>query len=114
MMSTSSDKRSEDFFSSLKLAEATIHNYKAVLKSKFLNEILETQFNVKSIFDVTDLQYLWEIYSTVNRHPKNLEMHRICSAGIMKYIRFLNNGQRVGKRVDYKKPRPCMQNRRRK
>ena len=109
-----SERRKEDFFSSLKLAEATIQNYKAVLRSKFLREVLEVKFGLQDIFEVTDLEVLWEIYSTVNVHPKNVEMHRICSAGIMKYIRFLNDGRRIGRRIDYKKPRPCMQNRRRK
>ena len=48
---------------------------------------------LQHIFDLTDLDLLWEFYSTVNVHPKNVEMHRICSAGIMKYIRFLNDGR---------------------
>ena len=109
-----SEQRKEEFYSSLKLSESTIRHYKAVLKSKFLCDVLRSRFNIQDIFDVTDLEVLWSVYSTINVHPKNVEMHRICSSGIIKYIRFLNNGQRVGKRVDYKKPRPCMQNRKRK
>ena len=108
------DIRREDFYASLELAEATIQNYRAILKSGFLREILDSQFNIKDLFEITDLELLWTIYSTINVHPRNIEMHRICSAGIMKYIRFLNNGKKIGRRVDYKKPRPCLQNRKRK
>lgn len=108
------EQRKKEFYSSLKLAESTIQNYRAMLRSKFLRDILNLEFNLQDIFEVTDLEVLWDIYSKVNVHPKNVEMHRICSAGIMKYIKFLNNGKRIGHRVDYRKPRPCMQNRRRR
>ena len=38
----------------------------------------------------------------MNLHPKNVEQHRIYSSAIMKYIRYLNNGERYGRRIDYK------------
>ena len=40
-----------------------------------------------------------------NLHPKNISNHRIYSCVIMKYIRFLNNGKKIGKRIDYGKTR---------
>lgn len=53
--------------------------------------------------DIVDLDTLWLLYTKINLHPKNISNHRIYSCVIMKYIRYLNKGNRIGKRVDYGK-----------
>ena len=100
--------RKEKFFSSLGLAEATMRNYKTALDSKFLKEYITVKCNCISIFDITDIDVLYDIYVNIRIHPKNIETHRVCSAAIMKYIRFLNDGKKIGRRIDYQIPRPCM------
>ena len=103
-----SNDRKEKFFSSLNLAEATMRNYRTAFNSKFLIEYITENYKQKTLFDITDLDDLYNIYVFVRQHPKNEETHRVCSAAVMKYIRFLNDGKKIGRRIDYKKPRPCM------
>lgn len=100
--------RKEKFFSSLNLAEATMRNYRTAFNSKFLIEHITTNYKQSTLFDITDLNDLYNIYVFVRQHPKNEDTHRVCSAAVMKYIRFLNDGKKIGRRIDYKKPRPCM------
>lgn len=91
------------FYAQLDLSDVTIQNYRASFRSKFLREYLETHYQVSSIFQLTDLEDLWKIYSIINLHPINVANHRRYSAAIMRYIRFLNNGRKYGKRIDYNK-----------
>lgn len=55
-----------------------------------------------NVFEITDIKSLWKIYSVVNIHPKNITQHRNISCALMHYIRFLNNGEKYGHRVDFK------------
>lgn len=57
----------------------------------------------KQLYQITDLETLWKLYSKINLHPINISSHRAYSAAIMKYIRFLNNGEKYGRRIDYNK-----------
>ena len=100
-----SKTRKELFFTSLSIAEATKRNYKTGLNSSFFKDFLLTRFECKNLFDITDLEKLFEIYSAVNIHPKNEEMHRVCSAAVMKYIRFLNNGPKYPQKTQQEYPR---------
>ena len=97
--------RKEHFFASLTIAEATKRNYKTGLNSTFFKDFLLTRFECKNLFDITDLEKLFEIYTVVNIHPKNEEMHRVCSAAVMKYIRFLNNGKKYSRHKEQEAPR---------
>ena len=93
----------DNFFSQLLVSERTKVNYKVALNSSFLKHVLLEQFGTQSIFSVIDLQKLWEIYSYVNLHDTNVKNHRIYSAAIMRYIRFLNDGKKYGQRIDTQK-----------
>lgn len=99
------NERQTAFFSSLTLSEATIHNYKTALRSTFFTEFISTNYKCKSLFEISDLDTLVKLYTTVNVHPKNIQLHRVCSAVVMKYMRFLNNGKKIVKRKDYNMPR---------
>ena len=93
------------FYSQLILSEKTLANYKNALKSYYMKEMLLKVCNEEEIFDIYDLEVLWKLYSIVNLHPYNISKHRIYSAAIMKYMRYLNGGNKYGRRIDYKKPR---------
>ena len=93
------------FFAQLNLSEKTLINYRNALKSKFIKEILLEECNAESLFEIDDLELLWKIYSKTNLHPNNVNKHRIYSAAIMKYIKFLNGGKKYGRRIDYMKPK---------
>ena len=95
--------RKSQFLSQLNLSETTLRNYKFALNSAFLKEMLLKECDGKRLFQITDLDELWNLYSKVNLHPRNISNHRVYSATIMRYIRFLNNGDKYGKRIDYKK-----------
>ena len=95
--------RKASFFGQLTLSETTISNYKSALNSRFLKEILKNDYKVSEIFEIEKLEDLWDLYSKINLHPRNIANHRSYSAAIMKYIRFLNNGNKYGKRIDYLK-----------
>lgn len=100
------EKRSLDFYAQLKISPTTHKNYRAALNGRVLKEVLaEVDDSVDSIFDITDLDLLWTIYKKVNVHPYNIKSHRGISCAVMKYIRFLNNGQKIGKRIDFGKSR---------
>lgn len=98
-------KRRNDFFAQLNLSETTTRNYKVALNSVFLKEMLLKECDGKQLFEITDLEELWKLYSKVNIHPKNISTHRLCSAAIMKYIRFLNGGKKYGRRIDFNRPK---------
>lgn len=99
------NNRKEKFFEQLNLSEATARNYRNALNSTFLKGKLYSELGVMSLFEITDLNTLWDFYTIINVHPKNISNHRSYSAAVMKYIRFLNNGNKVGRRIDYNKKR---------
>ena len=100
------EQRSKGFYDQLNLSPVTLQNYRSALNGRILREVLsEVDDSIKSIFEITDLDLLWIIYTKVNIHPANIKNHRGTSCAIMKYIRFLNNGSRIGKRRDYGKSR---------
>lgn len=100
------NKRRNDFFEQLNLSDSTTRNYRLALNSGFLKEMLLKECDGKQLFEITDLEELWKLYSKINLHPKNISTHRACSAAIMKYIKFLNGGKKFGRRIDYNKSRP--------
>ena len=106
MKNTNASIRKASFFEQLPLSETTVSNYRAALNSSFLKDILRSEFEVLDIFEIVDIEDLWKLYSKINLHPKNINNHRAYSAAIMKYIRFLNNGKKYGKRIDYNKSKP--------
>ena len=102
-----SDKRRDDFFNQLELSQVTINNYSSALNGTFVSDIITgIDDNYKSIFEITDLEILWRIYTKINLHPVNIANHRGYSCPIMKYIRFLNGGKKYGKRIDANKKKP--------
>lgn len=101
-MSTSNK---EDFFKQLNLSETTTRNYKVAFNSSFLKVVLLEECGIEDLFKVIDLELLWKVYSKINLHPKNVANHRIYSAALMKYMKYLNNGVRYGRRIDYGKSR---------
>ena len=100
------DNRSEKFYSQLTVSERTKKNYKRSINSSFVKSVLKRFCNTDSLFEITDLEKLWEVYCYINLHPVNMGSHRVYSTAIMKYIRFLNHGEKYGKRIDYNKPKP--------
>ena len=104
-MDVQANNRKNQFLSQLNLSETTLRNYKVAFNSTFLKEMLLKECDGKQLFQITELDVLWNLYSKVNLHPRNISNHRIYSAAIMKYIRFLNNGEKYGRRIDYNKPR---------
>jgi hypothetical protein len=98
-------KRKSDFLAQLNLSETTLRNYKVALNSALLKEMLFKVCDGKQLFEITDLDLLWELYSKINLHPRNISNHRTYSAVVMKYIRFLNHGEKYGRRIDYNKPK---------
>ena len=95
-----------DFYEYLDVSNRTRRNYVKAVRSKFLKDILFENCGTYNLFEIDDLKKLWDIYSKVNLHPNNVKNHRNYSAALMKYIRFLNNGQRYGKRIDFGIERP--------
>jgi hypothetical protein len=104
-MDVLADNRKKQFLSQLNLSETTLKNYKVAFNSAFLKEMLLKECDGKQLFQITELDVLWNLYSKVNLHPRNVSYHRIYSAAIMKYIRFLNNGEKYGRRIDYQRPK---------
>ena len=99
-------QREIDFYKSLNgLSERTINNYQTSLRSRFIKGLLMTNFSTDNLFNIDSLDKLWKLYSLTNLHPTNISNHRRYSCAIMKYIRFLNNGNKYGKRIDYQRPR---------
>ena len=102
---SNSKTRERDFFSQLVLSESSLRNYRVAYNSTLLKDTLESKFGVSRLFEITNLDTLWKLYCMINEHPKNVAAHRAYSAAIMKYIRFLNNGEKYGKRIDYRIPK---------
>ena len=99
-------QREQDFYKSLDgLSVRTIKNYQVSIRSSFIKRLLLKEFDTDNLFDIDNLEALWNLYTKVNLHPTNIANHRGYSAAIMKYIRFLNNGEKYGRRIDYKKPK---------
>lgn len=95
----------ENFFSQLNVSSRTYINYEKALRSTFLKQILWEHFKKEDLFSITDKVEIWNFYCIVNLHPTNIQNHRIYSSAVMKYLRFLNNGEKYGKRRDFKQPR---------
>lgn len=95
-----------EFYNYLDVSERTRRNYVKAVRSSFLKDLLFENCGTCNLFEIDDLKKLWDIYSIVNLHPNNVKNHRNYSAALMKYIRFLNNGQRYGKRIDFGIVRP--------
>ena len=104
--SVSALSRMDNYFMSLNLCEKTKSNYRRSLNSALVQTVVNELYHETSIFSITDLNALWDIYSIINSHPINISKHRVYSAAVMSYVKFLNNGKKVGKRVDFKKTRP--------
>lgn len=98
------EERRKEFFAQLNVSQATIKNYKFAVDSHFMADCL-AEHHVNSLFEMTGLQQLWELYSYINLHPFNVKYHRAFSTAIMKYIRFMNGGEKYGRRIDYRKPK---------
>lgn len=99
-------QREQDFYNSLNgLSARTIRNYQGSIRSSFIKQLLLKDFDTDNLFDLDNLDLLWNLYTKVNLHPINIANHRGYSAAIMKYIKFLNGGKKYGKRIDYKKPK---------
>ncbi len=97
----SANERKQAYEESFTGSEIVKRNYGCALRSTYLSKILEQKCRVKNLFELTDLEVLWDIYSYVNIDDYNIHAHRAYSAAIMKYIKLLNNGQKYGKRIDY-------------
>ena len=98
------------FLKQLQVSERTKDNYIRSLRSSFIRDVLREYCGTADIFEVDDIKQLWEVYSVVNVHPTNVNSHRNYSTAIMKYIRYLNNGEKYGKRRDYLKKKPRKNN----
>ena len=98
-----SKKREADFLAQLTLSESSLRNYKFALNSTLLRETLEQECGVSSLYELTDLDTLWRLYCKINLHPKNVAAHRAYSAAVMKYVRFLNHGEKYCVRKERKK-----------
>lgn len=94
-----------EFFKQLSVSERTRKNYVASIRSTFLKEVLVDKCGTDYLFDITDLKQLWDLYLYVNTHPRNISNHRNYSVVISKYLRYLNNGVKYGKRIDYQTKR---------
>lgn len=100
------DNREFQFYRELGVSERTRQNYQRAIRSSFMKDFLNEHLGTRNLFEVENIKELWEVYSLINLHPKNVSNHRNYSAAIMKYIRFLNNGERYGRRKDYGKEKP--------
>ena len=97
--------RRDRFMEQLNLSPSATTHYRGAYTSNFLKEMLLLYCDSDNIFELTDLKQLWNLYTNVNLHPTNTKNHRLYSAAINKYIRFLNNGEKYGRRIDFLKPR---------
>lgn len=98
------EERQTAFWEQLEISRSTRNNYNSALKSQFMKDCV-AEYGVESIFEITDLKLLWILYCKINLHPINVKNHRGHSAAVMKYIRFLNDGKKLGRRIDFNKPR---------
>lgn len=93
------------FLSQLAVSDRTRRNYLNAIRSTFLRSILYEYCGTSNLFDIIDIKKIYEVYSVVNIHPRNINNHRNYSAPIMKYICFLNNGRKYGRKRDYQRKR---------
>ena len=82
----STSRRKDDFYKSLNLSVTTTNNYRSALQSSFLTGVLKEEFNTLDLFEIVDLEELWELYSKINLHPKNIKNLRcsfspVCGGG---------------------------------
>ncbi len=95
-------QRKEEFFKQLNVSQRTQKNYEGAIRCPFVKGILKDFCGTDDLFVITNLKKLWLVYSYINLHPINVATHRLYSAAIMKYIRFINNGEKYGRRIDFK------------
>ena len=100
---TEIENRETGFYSQLNLSRTTINHYKVALDSKFIRTLLSERYGYNTVFAVSDLDLLWEFYTVLNLHPHNIANHRVYSAAVNRYIKYLNNGNKYGRRIDYRK-----------
>lgn len=105
LTSLSARTREICFYKSLNVTQGTVSSYKNSLRDSILLELLKKDYNISNIFEIVELETLWSIYCKIKDHPKNLSQHRRYTAAIMKYIRYLNDGKKYGRRIDFGKPR---------
>lgn len=86
------------FVGQLSVSGRTLTNYKNALTSSFVKGVLSAFCGTDDIFIISDLDLLQKIYDYVNQHEKNTNNHRLYSAAIMSYIRFLNGGKKYKNR----------------
>lgn len=96
----SMDRRMIEFLNQLNVSDRTKHNYESALNSRFVKNYLYELYGINSIFEITKLEQLWELYCKINVHSTNIANHRGYSCAIMRYIRFLNGGKKYGRRID--------------
>ena len=60
--------RRERFFGQLNLSESVARNYRNALNSTFVKVTLAEKCNKESLFEITDLEELWNLYSFINLH----------------------------------------------
>lgn len=97
------ENNSIEFYAQLDVSNRTKQNYRNAINSTFVKKTLEMFSDTNDLFAIKDLELLWKVYSYINIHPINIANHRGYSAAIMKYIRYLNDGKKYGKRIDYNK-----------
>ena len=102
----SMERRMIDFFNQLNVSDRTKRNYESALNSRFIKQYLKDLYGIGSIFEITKLEQLWDFYCKINLHPTNIANHRGYSCAIMRYIRFLNDGKKYGRRIDADKKKP--------
>lgn len=97
------EQRKIDFYKQLNVSPRTQYNYRSAITSTFVKGVLNDYCGTNDLFEINDLDKLWIIYTHINLHPTNIATHRAYSAALMKYIKFLNNGKKYGKRIDWGK-----------
>ena len=97
--------REIQFRETLEVSDRTRIDYIRAINSKFMKEELMKHFGLSSLFEISDVKALWEFYTQLNLHPKNIKNHRGYSAPIRKYISFLNHGKKYGRKTDLNKSR---------
>ena len=70
-------KRRKDFFEQLNLSEAATRNYRNALNSSFLKGKIYAEYNKISLFEITDLETLWDLYTKNNWSEDETDKRRV-------------------------------------
>ena len=65
--------REMEFYLQMPLSEMTVKNYRLALNSRYVKDFLLSECGVGNLFELDDLDVLWQLYSKINRHPFNIE-----------------------------------------